>query len=391
LPIDIESFRELFAKIREAIAAEEGKMTEDAKSLEFKEFDFPKTCIANSFTAIDGSYAFLWRIGATSIAAIRVAAITYSKDFRVIDQLCDDHVTLISFDESMANYVDDSTMRQILRIASSSPGFHGKGATSEERAIHIADADNWGNEMSNEKEANLVEEKTVAPYSTRDRTEFVAELYMVAKEFEMAEKVSDIYSETIIAIDGGLKRRSEVPFKKHLDGTVRNCIKNSSAFIGVVKDTSKSSLGSVFRDETYTARIARRKNLEGCWWLEVPGDVKIRYAKLHPLAVKAFRIDIHDKTMNHGTWCNDPMAVIVNTSYFASNELCLGYPFPLAEVHKAAVTLRHMFPALQSLCLQAAVRSGISYEQSLAGLTSIYGVTPSDFHFHLDEISKRAK
>jgi hypothetical protein len=391
VPIDIESLTELFGKIREAIAAEEDKMTEDARSLEFKEFDYPKACNAESFTAIDGSYVFLWRIGTTSIAAIRVAAITYSKNFRVIDQLCDDHIALISFDESMANYVDDSTMRQILRIASSSSRFHGRGATPDERAIHTADTDKRGNERSNERETDLVDEKTVVPYSTRDRTEFVAELYMVAKEFEMAERVSDIYSETIVAIDGGLKRRSEVPFKKHLDGTVRNCIKNSSAFIGIVKDTSKSSLGSVFRDEAYAASIARRKNLAGCWWLEVPGDVKIRYAKLHPLAVKPFRIDIHDKTVNQGTWCNDPMAVIVNTSYFASNELCLGYPFPLAEVHKAAVTLRHMFPALQSLCLQAAVKSGFSYNQSLSGLTSIYGVTPSDFHFHLDEISKRAK
>lgn len=391
MPIDVDSFAEIFGKIKEAIAREEDKMAADARSLKFREFDFPRSCAVNSFTAIDGSYVFLWRIGATSIAAVRVAAITYGKDFRIIDQLCDDHIVLLSFDESMSGYVDDPTMRQILRIASSSSRLHGRDAPSDKQDIHIAESDNWVNGSGSEREEDIGDARTDMRYSARDRSEFVAELYMVAKEFEMAEKVSNIYSETIIAIDGGLKRRSQAPFKKHLDGTVENCIRNSSAFIGIVKDTSKSSLGSVFRDEMYAAAIAKQKNLEGCWCLEVPGEVKVRYAKLHPLAVKPFRIDIQDKTVNPNTWCSDPMAVIVNTSYFASNELCLGYPFPLAEVHKAAVTLRHMFPALQSLCLQGAMKSGFSSAQSLSGLSSIYGITPNDFHFHLDEISKRGK
>jgi hypothetical protein len=214
---------------------------------------------------------------------------------------------------------------------------------------------------------------------------------MVAKEFEMAEKVSSVYSNTIIAIDGGLARRSEAPFKEHIDATARNCFRNSSAFVGIVKGTSKSSFNSMFRDEIYAEAIARKKNLEGCWYIEVPGEVKLRYAKLHPLAVQPFRIDINEKTVNPKMWCNSTESIIKSIAYYTSNELCLGYPFPSAEAHQLAVTLRHMFPALQSICLQAAIRSGFTYQEALSYLASIYGTTRSDFHTQLDGMSKKGK
>jgi hypothetical protein len=388
--IDVDSFMAIFRKIKDAIAQEKEKMDMDAGSLKFEKFDFPRVSAANSFTAIDGTFVPLWRRGTTWIMAVRVAAITYGKDFRIIDQLCNDQIVLLSFDDAMTEYVDDPTMRQILRIASSSSRSQDKDAVSEDD-IQIDEADKSGYGNKGEKRAKIGEERAESRFSTGDRSEFVAELYMIAKEFEMAEKVSNIYSETIIAIDGGLKRRSQPPFKKYLDGTVENCVRNSSAFIGIVKGTVKSSLGSVIGDEYYAAAIAERKNLQSCWYLEVPGDVKVRYAKMHPLAVRPFRVDIQDRTLNPNAWCNDPKAIIASTSYFASNELCLGYPFPLAEVHKAAVTLRHMSPALHSLCLEAAMRSGFSFADSLSGLSSIYGLTPRDFHFHLDDISKKGK
>jgi hypothetical protein len=323
--------------------------------------------------------------------AVRVAALTYGRNFKIINQLCKDQIVLLSFDESMYSYVDDPTMKQILRIVTSSPVTHERITASDEQAIQADESENWNHEIGEGKQAGTDEERTTSGYSTGNKSEFAIELYMIAKEFEMAERVSNIHNETIIAIDGSLKRRSQAPFKKYIDGTVENCLKNSSAFIGVVKGTLKSSLGSVFRDEDYAAAIAKQKDLRSCWCLEVPGEVKVRFAKLHPLAVRPFRIDIQDKTMNPRAWCKNAMAVIMNTSYFASNELCLGYPFPLAEAHKAAVTLRHMFPALQSLCLEAAMKSKFSFAESLSGLSSIYGLTQGDFHLHLDEISKRSK
>jgi hypothetical protein len=214
---------------------------------------------------------------------------------------------------------------------------------------------------------------------------------MVAKEFEMAEKVSGICSNTIVAIDGALKRRSEAPFKEYIDRTIGNCVENQSVFIGIVKGTSRSSLKSMFLDETYAETIAKRKKLRDCWYVEVPGEVKIRYAKLHPFAVKPFRIDIHEKTVNTKAWCRDIPTVIRSVAYYASNELCLGYPFPSAQAHQLAVTLRHMFPALQSLCLEAALKSGFSYKEVFPYLTSMYGATRNDFHLQLDMISKKGK
>jgi len=391
LPIDIESLVEIFGKIKNAMDNEEDKIAEDIEKLKFNEFEFPRTSHASSFTAIDGSYIPLWRIGTTSVVAIRVAAITYDNDFRIVNQLCDDRVALLSFDESLTGYIDDKTMRQILRITSSASGYPDLEMNEEKTEGTTSSIDNERRGKSDEDGSDSSHEKPSRPYATKDRTEFVAELYMIAKEFEMTERVSSVYNNTIIAIDGSLARRSEAPFKQHIDGAVGNCVKNDNAFIGIVKDTSRSSLNSMYRDETYAHAIAKRKKLERCWYIEVPGDVKVRYAKLHPLAVKPFRIDIQEKTVRPKVWCHDVESIIKNVAYYASNELCLGYPFPCAEAHQLAVTLRHMFSALQSLCLQAALQSGFSYQEVLSSLTSIYGTTRSDFHMQLDGISKKGK
>lgn len=386
MPIDVDSLVKIFGKIRNAMANEEDRITEDIEKLKFNEFEFPQTSQSNSFTAIDGSYIFLWRVGTTSVVAIRVAAITYGKDFRIVNQVCDDRVALLSFDESVTDYIDDRTMRQILHITSSSSLLDIE--TGEETTTSNHDEKQGKNA---EHKSDSSREEPSRPYVSKDRTEFAAELYMVAKEFEMADKVSSVYSNTIIAIDGGLARRSEAPFKEHIDATARSCFRNSSAFVGIVKGTSKSSLNSMYRDEIYAEKIARKKNLEGCWYIEVSGDVKLRYAKLHPLAAQPFRIDINEKTVNPKAWCHSTESIIKSIAYYTSNELCLGYPFPSAEAHQLAVTLRHMFPALQSICLQAAIRTGFTYQEALSYLASIYGTTRSDFHTQLDGMSRKGK
>jgi hypothetical protein len=387
--ISVDSLIEIFSKIRTAIASQQDKMTEDTEKTKFNQFKFPEKCQANSFTAVDGSYIFLWRLGTTSVVATRVAAITYSNDFKIIDQVCEDRVALLSFDESVTTFIDDKTMRQILHITSSSSFFDVE--TDKKTSQEITTSEYNARNGKNIKPKSDSSETSSHSYVNKDRTDFAAELYMVAKEFEMAEKVSNIYHNTIIAIDGGLARRSEAPFKEHIEITVRNCIRNSSAFVGIVKGTSKSSFDTMFRDEVYAEAIARKKNIEGCWYIEIPGDVKLRYAKLHPLAVQPFRIDINEKTMNPKTWCQSTESIIKSIAYYASNELCLGYPFPSAEAHQLAVTLRHMFPALQSICLEAAIQSGFTYNEALSYLTSIYGTTRSDFHTQLDRISKKGK
>jgi hypothetical protein len=387
--ISVDSLIGIFSKIRTAMASQQDKTIEDTEKMKFNQFKFPEKCQANSFTAVDGSYIFLWRLGTTSVVATRVAAITYGNDFKIIDQVCEDRVALLSFDESVATFIDDRTMRQILHITSSSfldPETDKK--TSQEITASDYDA---GNGKNSEPKSDSSSETSSHSYANKDRTDFAAELYMVAKEFEMAEKVSNIYDNTIIAIDGGLARRSEAPFKEHIDITARNCVRNSSAFVGIVKGTSKSSFDTMFRDEVYIEAIARKKNVEGCWYIEIPGDVKLRYAKLHPFAVQPFRIDINEKTINPKTWCQSTESIIKSIAYYASNELCLGYPFPSAEAHQLAVTLRHMFPALQSICLEAAIQSGFTYNEALSYLTSIYGTTRSDFHTQLDGISKKGK
>jgi hypothetical protein len=390
MPIDIEGLVDIFGKIRTAITSQEDRMIEDIEKIEFKQFEFPKASQASSFTAIDGTYVILWRVGTTSIVATRVAAITYGNDFKIVNQVCDDRVALLSFDESIIKYIDDKTMRQILHITSSSSSLF--DVEREKETNHGVtgeyDGRNW---KDNEPKSDPSDKTSSHSYVNKERADFAAELYMVAKEFEMAEQVSSIYSNTIIAIDGALARRSEAPFKEHIDAATRNCVKNSSAFVGIVKGTSKSSLNTMFRDEVYAEAIARKKNLQGCWYIEVPGDVKLRYAKLHPLAVQPFRIDINEKTVNPKIWCHSAESIIKNIAYYTANELCLGYPFPSAEAHQVAVTLRHMFPALQSICLQAAIQSGFSYPEAISYLTSVYGTTRSDFHTQLDGMSKKGK
>ena len=391
MSISVDSLIEIFAKIRNALSSQQEKMTEDIEKIKFNQFEFPETCKASSFTAVDGSYIFLWRLGTTSVVATRVAAITYGNDFKIMNQVCEDRVALLSFDESVADFIDDRTMSQILHITSSSSSLFDLDANKETPQENTTSDNNPHTRKNTEPKSDSTSEASPHSYFNKDRTDFAAELYMVAKEFEMAEKVSNAYSNTIIAIDGGLARRSEAPFKEHIDITAKNCVRNSSAFVGIVKGTSKSSFDAMFRDEVYADAIARKKNVEGCWYIEIPGDVKLRYAKLHPLAVQPFRIDINEKTINPKTWCQSTESVIKSIAYYASNELCLGYPFPSVEAHQLAVTLRHMFPALQSICLEAAIQSGFSYHEALSYLTSIYGTTRSDFHTQLDGISKKGR
>jgi hypothetical protein len=112
------------------------------------------------------------------------------------------------------------------------------------------------------------------------------------------------------------------------------------------------------------------------------GDVY--FARLHPETPKWFRVDL-------GTPKGDPEGALGDLVAYAGSALCPGYPFPLLEAHRAAVTIRQFRSEFEDLILKEALASGLDPDEALRGMVDMDGRRLGAFHEYLDKLAKGLK
>ncbi len=307
----------------------------------FRPADPPRDMVA-----VDGSYAFLLNLSSWWLALISVGLLRYRFDgtkFRRLDvRLMQRMLGISTFEEFVAK--QDELHRSLFEFT------RGSG-------------ENQPRDMVNE--------------------------YRRFIEGELAINFADDFEGGIVAMDGTL---SEFPkqftFMKRL---VDLCEKREHVVVGVSKDSQLHTFGQVLTDEDFLARCQSELPHDAAAFARAPKESEaaregllhgdIYYARLHPQGRKWFRVDV-------GTFRDEPEYVFGQLAPYARSLVSVGYPWPLIEAHRMAVTVRQLKPIYQEAVMKAALRMGLDVRTVLDGLTEVEGRRRSAFHEYLDKVAR---
>lgn len=307
---------------------ENGKLVEFSPSEKVREM-----------VAIDGSYSFLLNISSMWLAMVRVGALTYlfkNGGYRLVDSRKLEAPILVSTEKSVVER--QSNLHRQLFEATRLSGDHPRAMMNEFRH------------------------------------------YM---EGELTLRMARQRENAIIALDGTLASFHKE--SNHLNETREVCEKRENILVGISKDSYSHAFGGVRTDE----ELLDGKN--GMAYVRVPNRFEekhrgflhgnVYFTKLHPDSPKWFRIDV-------GTFKDDPSFVFSNLVHYAKSGLCPGYPYPLLEAHRFAVTIRQFREVYEEILLQVGVELGIAVEDVIGGLTHVEGERRGAFHEYLDQASR---
>ncbi|MDD2665701.1 MAG: DNA double-strand break repair nuclease NurA [Methanocellales archaeon] len=294
--------------------------------------------------AIDGSHSFILDLAGIKLAVIRVCALEYTF------------------------------------VVGTKTGFKLKNSSIVERPIVIS-----AHEEFVEGQSELY--KSIFEHARRSKLNtysYMANELRRFEEYKLLNQVSGNTSGELLALDGALT----IPppflseFSDMMEDTIQRCKDHENVLIGVSKDSETHAFGSPSTDEELLLKVEKqgylyvKANLEGTYIRY--GDVY--FARLHPMAMKWFRIDIETKER--------PERVFPLLAHYARSELCPGYIYPLLEAHRLAVMVRRLHDIYEKSIIALAPKYGISLGEILRGRTDIEGSKMRMFHEFLDRVSR---
>jgi len=312
------------------------------------EMDFRKFGEATSpkdMIAVDGSYSFLLNLSSWWLASISVGLLRYAfkndqylkKDWRMVQRV----VGISTYDEFVKR---QSEFYKALYDFT-------KGSKEQHREM----VNEWRRFIEGQLAVNLAED-------TKD---------------------------CVIALDGALSA-----FPKQFDFIERLvdiCEKNGHVLIGVSKDSQLHAFGHGLTDEDLLLRKGRTLEEDSIALVKVPKEFEAKqkgllygdvyYCRFHPQSKKWFRVDL-------GTMKDDPETAFSHVAPYCRSLLAVGYPLPLVEAHRMAVTVRQLRGMYQESVMKYAIRMGMDPREILDGLTEIEGRKRSAFHEYLDRLSR---
>ncbi len=315
---------------------------EDRKNVEFTRFEEQDRSM--DMIAVDGSYSFLLNMSSWWLASIAVGMLRYSftdghfakKDWNMVQRV----IGVSTFEP----YVERQS--EFYRFLYDST----RGSKEQHR------------EMVNEWRRFI--------------------------EGQLAVKLADESARCIIAVDGTL---SAVPKQfNSITRLVEVCEKKGHILIGVSKDSQLHAFGSTMTDEDLLRREEKSMD-RSLAYVRAPEEFEKRqkgvlhgdvyYCRFHPKSMKWFRVDL-------GTMKEEPGKAFGHVAPYCRSMLAVGYPFPLVEAHRMAVTVRRLRGVYQEQVVKQAVRMGVDPKEILGGLTEMEGRKRSAFHEYLDRLAR---
>lgn len=211
-------------------------------------------------------------------------------------------------------------------------------------------------------------------------------------EGQLAVKIAEETEGCIVALDGALSA-----FPKQFDFIGRLaeiCEKRGHLLVGVSKDSQLHAFGGAMTDEDLLGREDKSLGADALAFVRAPEEFErkqkallygdVYYCKFHPRSQKWFRVDL-------GTMKGEPERAFGQIAPYCRSLLAVGYPLPLVEAHRMAVTVRQLRSVYQEQLMKQAIRMGMDPREVLDGLTEIEGRKKSAFHEYLDRLSRDRK
>ena len=298
---------------------------------------------STEIVAIDGSCTPVYRMSSLWVVAIRAVALTYEfrEDQGYNVKACDvnEGAQLITTDKDLASEIDEFAIelqRLTAKRSSEAP-------------------------------------KRMAAYAR------------IHREFELACCVAKKCRSVTIVLDGTLTTPPLQTIKTKVDELIDACSRNGNVLVGISKDSNMNLFGLSMTDEELLQYVTE----DGLFYVVPPPPRKTAlgpkgtafFVKYHPDAPKWFRTDVISKGA-------EPAEIFGGLAQFARSQLCVGYIYPLAEVHKAAVELRRFPELYDDLLFRVAAETGIDPAEAVWGRTNIDGRRRDAFHAYLDMMSK---
>ncbi|TLZ65212.1 MAG: hypothetical protein E6K13_00070 [Methanobacteriota archaeon] len=296
--------------------------------------------------AADGSYSFLLNLSSWWLAIVSVGLLKFGFDGAAYhlrkDRLEMDVIGVSTWDEDVTG--QDELHRALYEFTEGTP------------------TDQRHREMVNEYR-RLLEGKYAIEFATDER-------------------------DCIVAVDGALQ---EFPKSfEFMDKLAKMCEERGHVLVGISKDSNLHGFGHPLTDEEFLRRCEPLVG-NGPAFVKAPAAVHtahrgllygdIYYAKFHAQAPKWFRVDI-------GTHRKNPGQVFSQLAPYCRFLTSVGYPMPLLEAHRMAVTVRQMRAMHLELVIREARRMGMDIRQVLDGLTAMEGRRAGAFHEYLDRVSR---
>jgi hypothetical protein len=294
--------------------------------------------------AIDGSFAPIYRMANLWIIAVRAAALTCDFDeangYNIAQCVVNEAAHLVTIDKVVAQQIDEFTA-ELQALTARRPG---------------------------------------------EAARRMAGFVRIYRELELAARIANTNRDTIIALDGTLTTPPIRAIRTQMIELLNASKRNSNTLIGISKDSSMNLFGSLMKDEdllqyvrstelTYVVPPQPRRTTLG-------PEGTTYFVRFHPDAPKWFRADVVNSSSR------SVGEIFGEIAQFSRSQLCLGYPYPLAEAHKAAVELRKFPEFYDGLLFKMAADLGIDANETVWGRTNIDGRRRDAFHAYLDLISK---
>ena len=334
---------EMRSELAKALKAHSEAAIPEGAIPEFQRFEAAPE--VRDLVAVDGSYNFLLNISSWWLALVSVALLRYRFD---------------------------------------GEAYHREDWRLLQRAVGVS---TWAEYVETQ------DERLRALYEfTRNSSEPHREMVNELRRFiegEVAANYAGDAENAIIAVDGALQefpKRFEV-----MEQLVRGCEKRGHILVGVSKDSQLHAFGQTLTDEDFLKRCESRAGESGLAFVKAPPSVPVAqkglllgdvyYVRFHARAPKWFRVDV-------GTHKDDPEFVFGQVAPYCRSLISVGYPLPLLEAHRMAVTVRQLRGAYQEMIIHTATRMGMDIRQVLNGLTEMEGRKRGAFHEYLDRISR---
>lgn len=220
------------------------------------------------------------------------------------------------------------------------------------------------------KEAYLLEKPVIVAGQRDEQLNLANELLRNQEQMvllTLASKLSNI----LIAVDGSLamlkNRNIAIALKE-----------NENLLAGISKDSNTHFFGARMSDEELLSFHPHQSLGYVRAPIEGEGYLEVYFAKLFPSARRWFRVDI----------VGDAMEIFPQLACYSRSQLCPGYPYPLLEAHRFAVTVRHFKERYEEILFNLAASEGIELERIASWRTNLDGMRIDSFHEYLDEISR---
>jgi hypothetical protein len=227
---------------------------------------------------------------------------------------------------------------------------------------------------------------TTGDFEDKD-IESIVQHEAVRAEEEVCKEVAENCHDVMILYDGSIapstKNRRRIEF---IRGVLDACDRNNNILVGISKDSKLKKINNIIEDERLLAGYAAENpGFTGFKIIDEGATTRVGtcFARLHPSAMKWFRVDYQY------TDRMDVREILRTIACYSQVNTMPGTPFPPLVAHEIAVKIRQLKSSIEERVMRMLRDEGFSGEFIIRGRTDVNGKLESGTHHdYLDNFTR---